>query len=78
MRIKEIMNNNDDDDDDDDDDDNNNNNNNNNNNKYVRSRDFAEFLRTFFERTLRVAASEDEHDETKLSNQTSRLDKCYL
>ena len=39
---------------------------------------FAEFLRISFLRTPPVAASEDEHDETKLLHITSRLNKCYL
>ena len=29
-------------------------------------------------RTSLVAASEDEHDETKLLHMTSQLNKCYL
>ena len=39
---------------------------------------FAGFLRTPFLRTSPVAASEYEHDETKLLYITSRLDKCYI
>ena len=39
---------------------------------------FAEVLRATFLRTPPVAASEDEHDETKLPHITSRLNKCYL
>ena len=38
---------------------------------------FEEFLRTPFLRTITVAASEDEHDETKLLHMTSQLNK-YL
>ena len=44
----------------------------------VFSVDFAEFLRTLFLRTSSVAASEDEHEETKLLHMTSQLDKCYF
>ena len=40
---------------------------------------FVEFLRAPFLRTSPVAASEDEHDESKLLHMTSsRLNKCYL
>ena len=39
---------------------------------------FAKFLRTLFLRTLTVAASEDEQDETKLLHMTFRLNKRYL
>ena len=42
---------------------------------------FLLFLQNFSEhlflRTIMVAASKDEHDETKLL-QTSRLNRCYL
>ena len=57
------------------------------NKKKSRKRDsstvvFILFLRNFkehlFLRTLKVAASADEHDETKLLHMTSRLNKCLL
>ena len=44
----------------------------------VFSVDFAKFLRTTFLRISSLAASEDEHDKTKLLHMKSRLNKCYL
>ena len=43
----------------------------------VFSVNFAGFLRTPFFKNILVAASEDEHDETKLLHMTSQLNKCY-
>ena len=39
---------------------------------------FTKFLRTLFLRTLTVAASEDENDDTKVLHMTSRLNECYI
>ena len=39
---------------------------------------FADSAEQLFLRTPLVAASEDEHDETKLLHMTSRLSTCYL
>ena len=39
---------------------------------------FRNFEKQLLLRTLTVAASEDEDDETKLLHITSRLKKCYL
>ena len=44
----------------------------------VFSVNFAELLRAPFLITSLMAASEDEHDETKLLHMTSQLNKFYL
>ena len=44
----------------------------------VFSVDFAKFLRAPVLRISSLAASEDEHDKTRLLHMKSRLNKCYL